>query len=138
MAAVNGQEAYLLAEPVPADRNGPPPPGPSRLLHTTDGSQSWQDVPTDLPTSEVIRPFSIAADGSLMVVNHQAFTSTLLVSRDGGRHFTAARQHSGDGGFDAGPGGAWLYDRVEQSAIGADLVQFTTDGLTWTRFLHPA
>ncbi|WP_246158525.1 WD40/YVTN/BNR-like repeat-containing protein [Catellatospora sichuanensis] len=135
VAAVNGQEAYLLTEPLPVDRNEPPPTRPSRLLHTANGGQSWQDVATDLPTSSEVRSFAVGSDGSLMVVDERDGASDLLISRDGGLHFATQRQHTGNGGFGACPGRAWLYD--ERSPIGTDLVQTTTDGLTWTRLQLP-
>lgn len=137
IAGVDDQEAYLLTEPWPADTNGPPPAGPSRLLHTTDGGKSWQDVATDLATNNVNRPITVGSDGSLMVVDYHESYSELLVSRDGGRHFSSVRQQGDNGQIDAGPGLAWSYQTDRQSVIGTGLLQVTTEGRTWTRFLLP-
>ncbi|SDY24554.1 hypothetical protein SAMN05444365_1011183 [Micromonospora pattaloongensis] len=136
VAAVSGQEAYLLTEPLPADPNGPRATAPSRLLRTINGGQSWTDVGTDLPTTDGVRPFTIGADGSLMVLHTDATPAFVMISRDGGRHFTKAREY-GDGRADANPGRAWLYGRDDQSVGGADHVQLTTDGSSWTRFPLP-
>ncbi|WP_446211898.1 WD40/YVTN/BNR-like repeat-containing protein [Micromonospora sp. IBSANI012] len=143
VAGVSAREAYLLIEP-------PPPPGaqpmevvgPSQLLHTTDGGATWTDVGTDLPAVPWHRPLVIGADGSLLVAHSgnstPELTSSLLVSRDGGRHFTTAREYDRrDGAVGAGPGYAWLYGRDDMSALGADHVLLTADGGTWTRFPLP-
>lgn len=143
VAGVSEREAYLLIEP-------PPPPGaqpmevkgPSQLLRTTDGGATWNDVSTDLPGSPVNRPFTIGSDGSLLVVQsgnmRPDLISSLLVSRDGGRHFTKGREYSGgDGSVGVAPGYAWVYGRDDVSAIGADHVLITQDGSSWTRFALP-
>jgi hypothetical protein len=143
VAGVSEREAYLLIEP-------PPPPGaqpmevtgPSQLLRTTDGGKTWTDVGTDLPATPVNRPFTIGSDGSLLVAQSgstsPALVTSLLVSRDGGRHFTKGREyHGGDGSVGAAPGQAWLYGRDDESAIGADHVVTTPDGSAWTRFALP-
>jgi len=63
-------------------------------------------------------------------------TSSLLVSRDGGRHFTKGRQSNGNiGPAGVAPGHAWLYDR---SAQGAHHVVITQDGSSWTLFALPS
>ncbi|MET8912646.1 sialidase family protein [Micromonospora sp. NPDC004551] len=143
IAGVNQREAYLLIEP-------PPPPGAqpmerkgaSQLLHTTDGGVTWKDVGTDLPASPEHRPFTIGSDGSLLIAQSgnmtPNLTSSLLVSRDGGRHFTASREYDRlDGAVGAAPGIAWLYGRDDMSATGADHVVITPDGSSWTRFDLP-
>ncbi|MEV0325314.1 hypothetical protein AB0H63_02530 [Micromonospora echinospora] len=143
VAGVSEREAYLLIEP-------PPPPGaqpmevtgPSQLLRTTDGGATWADVGTDLPAAPINRSFTIGSDGSLLVAQSgatsPALVASLLGSRDGGRHFTKAREyHGGDGSVGAAPGHVWLYGRDDTSAIGPDHVVTTTDGSTWTRFPLP-
>ncbi len=143
VAGVSKREAYLLIEP-------PPPPGaqpmertgPSQLLHTTDGGATWKDVDTDLPASPVSRPFTIGTDGSLLVAQSgdlaPALTPSLLVSRDGGRHFTNEHGPGGpEGPAGVAPGRAWLYGRDDMSATGPDHVLITGDGLSWSRFALP-
>ncbi|KAB1910937.1 exo-alpha-sialidase [Micromonospora sp. AMSO31t] len=143
VAGVSKREAYLLIEP-------PPPPGaqpmevkgPSQLLHTTDGGATWKDVGSDLPASPTNRPFTIGSDGSLLVAQPgditPALTSSLLVSRDGGRHFTKAREYDRlDGAVGAAPGLAWLYGRDDTSALGADHTAVTRDGSSWARLDLP-
>ncbi|MEU4680907.1 hypothetical protein [Micromonospora sp. NPDC023737] len=137
VAAVSAHEAYLLTEPQPTDPNAGQATGASRLLHTTNGGESWEDVGTDLPTTSVVRPFTIGSDGSLMVLDFEGSIAYVMISRDGGRHFTRGRQQDGDGGVDANPGRAWLYGRDDPRTDGADHVQVTTDGSTWTRFPLP-
>ncbi|WP_422734550.1 hypothetical protein ACN26Y_08180 [Micromonospora sp. WMMD558] len=142
VAAVSGAEAYLLTEPDPAPGTEPMKPGiPSRLLHTSDGGQTWRDVGTDVPSTRVVRGFTIGADGFLMISDsrHEAEGATdhLLVSRDGGRHFTRVSVYGREGGTGVSPGRAWLYGRDDVSVLGADHVQLTTDGETWVRFPLP-
>ncbi|MET7952275.1 hypothetical protein [Micromonospora sp. NPDC005324] len=137
VAAVSAQEAYLLTEPLPAGPNGTPASGPSRLLRTTNGGQSWEDVGTDLPTSDAVRLFTIGSNGSLMLLDTEALTGYVMMSQDGGRHFTKGKEQHGVGGVGANPGRAWLYGRDDQSIDGADQVQLTTDGSTWTRLPLP-
>ncbi|MGN9775186.1 WD40/YVTN/BNR-like repeat-containing protein [Micromonospora sp. H33] len=142
VAAVSGTEAYLLTEPDPPPGTEPMKPGvASRLLHTTDGGRTWTDVGTDLPSTPVVRGFTIGADGSLMISDsrHEAdrVTDHLLVSRDGGRHFTRVRENGREGGTGVAPGSAWLYGRDDMSVLGPDHVQLTTDGETWVRFSLP-
>ncbi|MBY8873676.1 glycoside hydrolase [Micromonospora sp. PLK6-60] len=136
------REAYLLAEPnLPAGQQVSPAGTRSRLLHTTNGGDTWTEVDTDLPATAEMRWFSIGADGALLVAETgfrtTSVTSRVFVSRDGGRHFAESRRQGGDGGAGAGPGAAWLYGRDDRSALGADHVQFTTDGRTWTRYPLP-
>ncbi len=142
VAAISGAEAYLLTEPDPPPGTEPMEPGiPSRLLHTTDGGRSWTDVGTDLPSTPVVRDFTIGADGSLMIADTQRHprlvTAYLLVSRDGGRHFGRVREYDREGGTGVAPGRAWLHGRDDMSAVGSDHVQLTPDGRSWVRFALP-
>ncbi|HEY0698034.1 MAG TPA: sialidase family protein [Micromonospora sp.] len=143
VAGVSNREAYLLIEPPPAPAAQPMErDGPTQLLRTTDGGATWKDVGTDLPASPVNRPFTIGSDGSLLVAQSGNMTPTvasyLLVSRDGGRHFTREREHdSEDGAVGVAPGYAWLYGRDDMSASGADHVLITRDASSWTRFALP-
>ncbi|MEV1145236.1 sialidase family protein [Micromonospora sp. NPDC049799] len=143
VVGVSVTEAYLLIEP-------PPPPGaqpmevegPSQLLHTTDGGATWTDVGTDLPAAPFHRSITLGADGSLLVPEDGHMRpdaiSFLRVSRDGGRHFVTEREYDRkDGGVGVAPGYAWLYGRDDMSAVGADHVLLTRDGVSWTRFALP-
>lgn len=143
VVGVDEREAYLLIEPSPPA--GAPPMdvmGPAQLLVTRDGGSSWQDVGTDLPAASMIRPATLGSDGSLLVVQPGEITpthvSSLLVSRDGGRHFSSERPSGGqDGAADVAPGYAWLHGRDDMSVTGPDHVIVTRDGSSWTRFDLP-
>ncbi|SCG45748.1 WD40/YVTN/BNR-like repeat-containing protein [Micromonospora inositola] len=143
VAGVSEREAYLLIEPPPSPGAEPMErKGPSQLLHTTDGGATWKDVGTDLPASPAHRPFAIGSDGSLLIAQPgnmtPALASALLVSRDGGRHFTKSREYDRlDGGVGAAPGFAWLYGRDDMSALGADHTAITRDGSSWARLDLP-
>ncbi|MEU4779614.1 hypothetical protein [Micromonospora sp. NPDC023633] len=148
VVGVSGQEAYLLINPPPPP--GAPPmavEGPVQLLRTTDGGKSWADVGTDLPDTPEGLAMTIGSDGALLVAESDnvgggnevpTHTSRLWASRDSGRHFTTVRTYDRrDGGVGAAPGYAWLYGRDDMTVGGADHVQLTTDGATWTRFPLP-
>lgn len=113
----------------------------SRLLHTADGGRTWRDVGTDLPSTPEARDFTLGMDGSLMIPatnrHPENLTAYLLVSRDGGRHFTRVREYGREGDTGVAPGQAWLYGRDDMSVLGADHVQLTSDGQSWVRFPLP-
>ncbi|MEU5943008.1 sialidase family protein [Micromonospora sp. NPDC047548] len=141
VTGVGEREAYLLIAPTPP-AGAMAASGPARLLRTTDGGRTWADVGTDLPKSAENRSLVVGSDGSLMVAQSGNMTvpnvSSLHVSRDGGRHFATAREYDRlDGAVGGAPGFAWLYGRDDMSVLGADHVQLTTDGTTWTRFWLP-
>ncbi|GIG90475.1 WD40/YVTN/BNR-like repeat-containing protein [Plantactinospora endophytica] len=142
VAGVDDRQAYLLIEPPPLPGAEPMErSGPAQLLHTTDGGATWTDVGTDLPASPTSRPFTIASDGSLLVAESGDVTPNLtpylLVSRDGGRHFSTERGPGGAGPVGVAPGHAWLYGRDDMSVLGPDHVSITRDGSAWTRFALP-
>ncbi|MER7418676.1 hypothetical protein ABT346_18145 [Micromonospora peucetia] len=138
LAAVSGQEAYLLTEPHPAGMNGPPT-GSSRLLHTTDAGRSWVDVGTDLPASSMLRPFTIGRDGILLVGEPfvGGATGYIWVSRDGGRHFTRSERSGTEGTVGAAPGLVWLGGRDVMNLPATAHVQVSADGETWSRLPLP-
>lgn len=135
------REGYLLIEP------GPPLgsttlTGPARLLRTTDGGRTWVDTGTDLPATQANPNFTIGSDGSLLVSlwgdDAPEPSAKLLVSRDGGRHFSVARDYrSLEGTAGVAQGRAWLYGRDDRSDAAPDHVIVTTDGTGWTRFPLP-
>ncbi|MCZ7377790.1 WD40/YVTN/BNR-like repeat-containing protein [Micromonospora sp. WMMC250] len=144
VAGVSAQEAYLLIAP-------PPPPGAqpmevegtSQLLRTTDGGRTWADMGTDLPNSLETRFLVVGSDGALLLVeagNMQPSgnRSTVMIGLDAGRHFKKMREYERrDGSVGAAPGHAWLYGRDDMTTGGADHVQLTADGTSWTRFPLP-
>ncbi|MEH0928500.1 WD40/YVTN/BNR-like repeat-containing protein [Micromonospora sp. CPCC 205558] len=144
IAGVSAQEAYLLIAP-------PPPPGAqpmevggtSQLLRTTDGGRTWADMGTDLPNSLETRFLVVGSDGDLLLVeagNMQPSgnRSTAMIGLDAGRRFKKMREYERrDGGVGAAPGHAWLYGRDDMTVSGADHVQLTADGTSWTRFPLP-
>ncbi|MFY1597170.1 hypothetical protein [Micromonospora sp. WMMD737] len=138
LAAVSGQEAYLLTEPRPASGNGPPT-GSSRLLHTTDAGLSWTDVGTDLPANSILRPFTIGRDGILLVGEPFAGGATgyVWVSRDGGRHFTRSERSGTEGTVGVAPGLIWLGGRDVLNLPATAHVQVSADGETWSRLPLP-
>ncbi|WP_433283905.1 WD40/YVTN/BNR-like repeat-containing protein [Micromonospora sp. CA-244673] len=138
---VDAREGYLLIQATP-----PPgstvPTGPARLLRTTDGARTWADTGTDLPATQQIPFLTIGADGAVLVpfafADTPDLSAKLLVSRDGGRHFTVSRDYRAQEGTGAvAPGLAWLYGRDDPSDTGPDHVIVTTDGTTWKRFALP-
>jgi hypothetical protein len=141
VVGVDAREGYLLIQPPPPS-GSTVPAGPARLLRTTDGARTWVDTGTDLPATQQMPFLTSGADGALLVplgfADTPELSAKLLVSRDGGHHFTVSRDYraqEGTGG--AGPGLAWLYGRDDPSDVGPDHVVVTTDGTTWQRFALP-
>jgi hypothetical protein len=135
IAARSRTEAFALLEPA-----AKPGSGNARLFRTRDGGRTWRDVGTDLPASVQYRPFAVAADGSLLVVDgpgaQQGPDCTqrcdqghryVWRSRDG-RHFEpgppVSGQHAGAG---AGAGFVWIM----QQDSGGTALRSTADGVTW-------
>ncbi|MFG3698998.1 WD40/YVTN/BNR-like repeat-containing protein [Micromonospora sp. NPDC047620] len=138
LGAVSGREAYLLTEPRATGTNGPPT-GSSRLLHTTDAGRTWADVGTDLPTSSMLRPFTVGRDGVLLVGEQFAggATAYVWVSRDGGRHFVRGERVGTEGTAGVAPGLVWLGGRDDPSQPATAHVQVSADGETWSRLPLP-
>lgn len=126
LAALSGDEGYLLAEPT--GDGSQEPTGPSRLLRTVDGGRTWDEVDTDLPTARQSRSFTLGRGGTLLVgdSDDQA-NSVLWTSQDGGRHFTRSVVPMLNG-FSAGPGLLWN--------LGEE-ARLSTDGVNWTRIPMP-
>ncbi|MET8089516.1 hypothetical protein [Micromonospora sp. NPDC005220] len=144
IAGVSAQEAYLLiAPPPPAGAQPMEVEGTSQLLRTTDGGRTWLDMGTDLPNSLETRVLVVGSGGSLLLVeagNMQPSSnrSKAMIGLDAGRHFKTVREYDRrDGGVGAAPGYAWLYGRDDMTTGGADHVQLTGDGTSWTRFPLP-
>ncbi|MGY0003483.1 WD40/YVTN/BNR-like repeat-containing protein [Micromonospora sp. I033] len=138
---VDDREGYLLIEPAPP-AGSTVPVGPARLLRTGDGGRTWTDTGTDLPATQQLPNITVGSDGSLLVpmwgTDAPELSAKLLVSRDGGRHFTVAREYrSLEGTAGAGPGKVWLYGRDDRSDAGPDHVIVSADGAQWTRFALP-
>ncbi|MDG4828181.1 hypothetical protein O7627_02540 [Solwaraspora sp. WMMD1047] len=125
VAASDYLVAYLLVEPRPdpASQQGGDRTGiRSRLLRTTDGGRNWEEITTDLPSTSLVRPFTLGLNQSLLVGDIAGLGGVLWTSRDGGRHFergpvtTAAY-------FSAAPGRIWLMLRDEALV--------SIDGINW-------
>ncbi|MGK5519091.1 WD40/YVTN/BNR-like repeat-containing protein [Micromonospora sp. URMC 107] len=138
LAAVSGQEAYLLTEPHPTGEKDPPS-GLSRLLHTTDAGRSWVDVGTDLPASSTLRSFTIGRDGALLVGEPfvGGATAYVWVSRDGGRHFVRSERSGTEGTVGVARGLVWLGGRDVMNLPETAHVQVSADGETWSRLPLP-
>jgi photosystem II stability/assembly factor-like uncharacterized protein len=138
LVAVSAQEAYVLGRTVPADPNGGGPTGPARLLHTTDGGRSWVDVDTDLPSTDAVRGITLGANGALLVGDtSNSVTSSVWISRDGGRHFTRSVRTGNEGRLGTSRGLVWMADREDPSDANSVVVQVSADGENWSRLLLP-
>ncbi|MDG4809388.1 hypothetical protein O7634_21795 [Micromonospora sp. WMMD1120] len=109
-------------------------------MRTTNGAKTWTDTGADLP-ARTHWDLTVGADGSLLAITPGGdgvaadVLARLLVSRDGGRHFTTAREYGPlVGSVSVAPGYAWLFGRDDGSAGEPDHVLVTTDAVTWTRF----
>ena len=124
VAARSGREAYALIVPT-VDEDHAVAPGPTRLLRTGDGGATWEEVPTDLPHTDHGRPFTVAADGALLVADGTGTDAEVWISRDGGAHFTAGPAIPG-GVPGSAPGRVWI-------GAGEHLgpAQVTEDGEHW-------
>jgi photosystem II stability/assembly factor-like uncharacterized protein len=115
IAALGSRQAYLLT----AER---------KLLHTTDGGATWAEVPTDLPAVDGQRALAVTPDGAVLVGDAEG---RVLISEDGGRHFTTGIAAMGDGTSGSASGRLWSIDQGEATA------QVTEDGRHWTTLPLP-
>ncbi|SCL61115.1 hypothetical protein GA0070606_3386 [Micromonospora citrea] len=138
LVAVSAQEAYVLCQPMPSGPNGEPA-GPARLLHTTDGGRSWTDLDASLPSSDSVRGITIGAGGALLVGHSTStsVTSSVWISRDGGRRFTRSARTGNEGWLGMSRGLVWMADREDPPDASSTVVQVSVDGVNWSRLTLP-
>ncbi|MEV1287772.1 sialidase family protein [Micromonospora sp. NPDC049679] len=130
IAARDSREAYLLLVPDYRQSN-PDRSGPTRVRRTTDGGRTWTEVTTDLPHSDATRPFTVASDGALMLIDGTGQQAAVWVSRDGGAHFTKGAEIANPGNAGGLPGRLWTITSSGTSVV-------TENGEHWRSVLLPA
>jgi photosystem II stability/assembly factor-like uncharacterized protein len=126
ISARNTKEAYVLLGRAASTTNSEIPTS-QRLLRTTDGGKTWDDIITNLSPTSIIRPFTVSADGTVLVADTDG--TAVWTSTDGGAHFTKGPAIP-PGSPRAANGLMWIIGEHGSA-------QMTTDGQHWQTLALP-